>query len=258
MIVRELVWAPDASTGSLRRARFARRVPFDPRLIAAIARAIESCASDLFGEPIAIDAFPPVHLEGATWAGLCDGSLVFEITADGGDLSIVVSPKAARGIVGRAFSESPPYREKALSAMEMRVLERFVAELSDRLKPIRGSCNDAVVCARTPADRSAYCELRIAAPLDVVIGVAAREKAPQIGPTIAAEELEDCPIECSARLALAACSIFTIAGLTPGDVIPLETKVGPYATLNAGPDPIAAGEGGVLGARTAFKVHMLI
>jgi hypothetical protein len=254
MNVRELTWAPDST------ARFERRVPFDLQLIAAIARAAESCISDLFGEAIAIGAFPPVHLDAVTWARLCDGNLVFEMTAEAGDLSIVISPKAARQIVGCAFGESSSDREQMLSAVETRVFERFVVELVDRLKPIRGSCKDGVARVRSPADRRAYCELRIASPLDAVIGVAVAvdKKAPQIGPTIAAEDLEDCPIECSVQLALAAFNIFTIAGLTPGDVIPLETKVGPYATLNAGPDPIAAGEGGVLGARSAFKVHELI
>ncbi len=254
MNVRELAWTTDS------RACFERRVPFDLRLIAAFARAAESCASDLLGEAIAIDAFPPVHLEAVTWARLCDGNLVFEMTVEAGDLSIVFSPKAARRIVGCAFGESSSHHEKMLSAIEMRVLERFVVELADRLKPIRGSCNDAVARTRSPADRRAYCELRIPAPLDVAIGVAAamNEKPPQIGPTIAAEVLEDCPIECSVQLAVAAFNIFTIAGLAPGNVVPLETKVGPYATLNAGPDPIALGEGGVLGDRSAFKVYELI
>lgn len=258
MIVRELVWAPDSSEGRVRCVRFQQRVPFDLRLVAAVACATEACVADLFGESIAIDAFPPVHLDTVMWSQLCDGNFVFEMTTDAGDLSIVISPQAARRIVGFAYGESPPQRERMLSALEMRVLERFVAELADRLKPIRGSCNDAVARVQSPAVRGAYCELRIASPLDVVLGIAALEKAPQIGQTIAAEDLEDCPIECSVQLAAVTCDIFTIAGLTPGDVIPLETKVGPYATLNAGPDPIAAGEGGVLGARSAFKVHMLI
>src|SRR5579872_6817491 len=258
MNVRELAWVPDTSNGRLRCARFEHRVPFDRRLIAAIAGATEACASELFGASIEIGVFPPVHLDATVWPRLCDGNLVFEVTAERGDLSIVISPKAARSLVSLAFGENPSQREQMLSAMEMQVLERFVEELADRLKPIRGSCNDAVVRARLPAPRRAYCEVRMAPPPDVVIGVAANEKAPEIGPTIAAEDLEDCPIECSVQLAVMACDIFTIAGLTPGDVVPLETKVGPYATLNAGPDPIAAGEGGVLGARSAFKVHMLI
>jgi hypothetical protein len=258
VIVRELVWTQDANDGRVRNVRFERRVPFDLCLIDAIARAVESCVSEIFAEPIAVDAFPPVHLETVTWARLYDGNFVFDMTVDAGDLSVVIAPKAARSIVGRAFGESPVECEKLLSAMEVRVLERFVAELADRLTSIRGTCNGAVVRTRLPAPRRAYCELRLPSPLDAVIGIAVSENVSKIGPTIGFEVLEDCSIECSAQLSLAAFNIFTIAGLTPGDVIPQDTKVGPYATLNVGRDPIAAGEGGVLGDRSAFKVHELI
>ncbi|MGA3037378.1 MAG: FliM/FliN family flagellar motor C-terminal domain-containing protein [Vulcanimicrobiaceae bacterium] len=256
-MIRELVWTPDPNIGRIRYARFERRVPFESRLIAAIARVLESCVSDLFGGPISVDAFPPVHLDDVTWARLCDGNVTFDMTAAAGDLSIVISATAARNIVSYAFGE-PPSAAEHMSAMEMRVLERFVAELADGLKLIRGGHDDAVARVGLPGVRTAYCELRIASPLGVVIGIAVDEKPPQIGPTIAAESLEDCPIECSARLSVAGLDIFTFARLTPGDVLPLETKVGPQATLNAGPDPIAAGEGGVLGDRSAFKVHELI
>ena len=242
----------------MRNARFERRVPFDLGLVTAIARGLESCASEIFGIPIAVDAFPPVHVTAAIWAQLFEQNFVFDLTADAGDLSIVIALRAARRIVGRAFGESPSEREQTLSAMEMRVLERFVGELAVRLTSIRGTCDDAVVRPRLPAERRAYCELRLGPPLDAVIGIAVNEKLPKIGPNIALEALENCSIECSAQLAVAAFDIFTIAGLTPGDVVPLETKVGPYATLNVGPDPIAAGEGGVLGDRSAFKVYELI
>jgi flagellar motor switch protein FliM len=90
------------------------------------------------------------------------------------------------------------------------------------------------------------------------MGIALREKGSKMGPTIPPDVLADCPVECSVQLDIAAFDIFTIAGLTPGDVLPMGTKVGPYATLNVGRDPIAAGEGGVLGDRTAFKVYELI
>ncbi|MGH7716538.1 MAG: FliM/FliN family flagellar motor C-terminal domain-containing protein, partial [Vulcanimicrobiaceae bacterium] len=114
------------------------------------------------------------------------------------------------------------------------------------------------VRASSPSPRQAYCELRFGMPLDMVIGLALCEKHPPAGPTISADALAECPLECSVQFPIAAFNIFTIADLTPGDVIPLRTKVGPYATLNVGRDPIAAGEGGVLGDNTAFKVHELI
>jgi len=259
VIVRELEWRSDSGDKRMRYPRFERRVPFDLRFAMAIARAVEARISDVFATPIAVEVFPPVRLEESVWLRLCDGNSVFDMGADAGDLSLVLSCNAARNIVGGAFGEDAPAPgDRLFSCVETRVLERFVAELADGLQQVRGSCKNPPARAHAPAFRSAYCELRFAAPLSAVIGVAFSEKAPQIGPAIAAEVLEDCPIECSVRLGVAALNIFTIAGLTAGDVIPLETKVGLDATLNVGPDPIAAGEGGVLGDRSAFKVRDLI
>jgi len=258
MIVRELIWTPDPASPRVRCARFERRVPFELRLVATIARALESCARNLFHEAVTVDAFAPVHVDDATWARLCNGNLIFEMSAAAVDLSIVVSPDAAGRIVSYAFGENPAGREQLLSAMELRVLDRFIAELAGELKPIRGAHDDAAVRVASPGCRAAYCELRISPPLGVVIGIAANEKPSRIGQKIASEDLEDCPIECSVRLDIAGVDIFTLARLMPGDVLPLETKVAPYATLNVGRDPIAAGEGGVLGDRSAFKVHELI
>ena len=103
-----------------------------------------------------------------------------------------------------------------------------------------------------------YCELCLGAPLDTRVGIVLHREPEHAGPTLLPAALDDCPIECGVRLGAAHVDIFTIAGLAIGDVIRLEAKVGGCATLNLGPDPIAAGEGGVLGDRTAFKVHQVL
>jgi hypothetical protein len=191
------------------------------------------------------------------WSQLCDDGLIFEIASECGDLTFVVLRKSSQKIVACALGETASqHGERILSPMETRFVERFVTELSNGLGSVCGVCN--AVRTWSPAPRDAYCELRLGSPLDVVIGVAVRENGPKMGPTISPDVLADCPVECSVQLPVAVFNIFTIAGLTPGDVLPLETKVGPYATLNVGRDPIAAGLGGALGDRTAFKVHELI
>lgn len=258
MTVRELVWTAPSTHDRVRRARFERRVPFDLTLIAQVASALEACLAELFCVSGSPAVFPPVHVDADQWAWLCEASFVWDLCADRADLSVVITPEAARSIVAHAFGELVADVPLPLSAMELRVLERFVVELTNRLRPVRTSCGDPAVRTRTPASRRAYCELRMAAPINALIGIAADEKLPAGGPTLAPEDLADCLIDCSVQLRAVAVDIFTIAGLTPGDVVPLETKVGPYATLNVGPDPIAAGEGGVLGDRSAFKVYELI
>jgi hypothetical protein len=242
----------------LRNPHFAQRVPFELDLATAIARAVGQRASEILGAAIPVDVFPPVRMESGMWSQLCDDGLSFDIAAECGDLTFVVLRKNAQKIVACALGETASqHGERILSPMETRLVERFVTELSSGLGSVCGTCNTAV---RTwsPAPRDAYCELRFGSPLDVVVGVALREMGTKMGPTISPDVLADCPVECSVQLPVAVFNIFTIAGLTPGDVLPLGTKVGPYATLNVGRDPIAAGLGGALGDRTAFKVHELI
>ena len=100
--------------------------------------------------------------------------------------------------------------------------------------------------------------MRFGAPLGGSLGIALSDQPRNAGPTLHADALDGCPIECRVQLGAANVDIFTVAALAVGDIVRLETKVGGSATLNLGPDPIAAGEGGVLGDRTAFKVHQLI
>jgi flagellar motor switch/type III secretory pathway protein FliN len=258
MIVRELAWKQDPRDRRLRNPHFAQRVPFNLDTATAIARAVEQRASEILGAAISVDVFPPVRMRPELWAQLCDDSLTFEVSAECGDLTFVILRKNAQRIVACALGETTsPQGDRILSPMETHVVERFVTELSSGLAAVCGAYG-APVRTWSPAARDAYCELRFSSPLQIVMGVALREKAAQAGPTISPDVLADCPVECSVQVGIAAFDIFTIAGLTPGDVLPLETKVGPYATLNVGPDPIAAGEGGALGDRTAFKVHELI
>ena len=259
MIARELVWTRDPHDARIRLARFERRVPFERTLAISLARALQARATEIFSATISVDILPPTLLEARVWSQLCNDALAYEMSADCGDLTVLIAREAARTIVANAFGESSVTRgEDELSPVEHRVFERFVGELTEGLSAVRGSCKGAAVRSRTPSQRDAYCELRFGTPLDVAIGFAVREKPVRVGPTIAPGVLEECPLECSAQVVVDVFDIFTIAGLAPGDVLPLRTKVGPYATLNVGPDPIAAGEGGVLGDRTAFKVHELI
>lgn len=259
MIVRDLAWRSDPRDCRLRIPSFTERVPFDLGLATSIACAVEARVAELLDTPIPVDVFPPSRMEEQVWMRICDGGLAYELSAACGALTFVVSRQDALKIAACAFGEiTVTHSERMLSSIEVRVFERFIAELTSGLSGVLGPCSGPAVRASSPAPRHAYCEFRFGEPLDVVLGVALLEKRPHVGPMISAEMLAECPLECSVRFRVAAFDIFTIADLTPGDVVPLPTKVGPYATLNVGRDPIAAGEGGVLGDHTAFKVHELI
>ena len=246
MIVRDLVWPADLRDGRIRTPSFVRRSSLAVEYLAAMARAAEQCVARVLGVMPRVDVFPPVVLEDDRWTRVCEDAFVLE----SGTATIVIARRDAKRVVAFAFGETVE-TESCLSALEMRVFERFVEDMASEL---------GVVCSDSRAQRSPrlYCELRLREPLGVTIGVAVCEPQGVPGPRLAPNALDACPIECTVHLGVATADIFTIADLAVGNVVRLETKVGPSATLNLGPDPIAAGEGGVLGERCAFRVNELL
>jgi flagellar motor switch/type III secretory pathway protein FliN len=254
VIVRDLAWASDDGSERIRIPRFTRRVPVPIESIVAVANAMTQRLSEMLQTPIELDFFPPVMLECGVWEALCENAFVYEITGERADATLLCPKSAAGKILQQAFGEDV---QPSLSPFELRVLDRFVAHAATALTEICGARVEYAPAARS-RHREIYCELRIRSPFVASLAVATNEPAAQIGVAFSARALDDCPIECSARLGVGAADIFTIASLSVGDILPLEAKVGPSATLNLGPNVIAAGEGGVLGDRTAFKIHELV
>ena len=98
--------------------------------------------------------------------------------------------------------------------------------------------------------------MRIGPPLGVSLGIGiAREPPSELGPRLRPEVLEGCTVECSARLGVVTLAARSLVDLRVGDLLPLDAKVAPCATLNVGAHLVASGEGGVFGDRTAFMVR---
>jgi flagellar motor switch/type III secretory pathway protein FliN len=254
--VAELSWIADARDARVRRPHFTPRIPFAPEAIAAVALAIERRACELLATPLRVDLFPPLLREGEDWGPHCEDARVYAVASERIAAALLCSPRAARRIVACAFAEERDSAH-ALSALEVRVLDRFIAGLVSSLEPVCGGPSLCAARAMRPSSRFVYCEVRLSAPVDASLGIVLDEPAPNVGDVLSPAALDDCPIECSVRLGVAAVDIFTISALAVGDVVRLESKVGASATLNLGADVIASGEGGVLGERGAFKVHHL-
>ncbi|MGH7329677.1 MAG: hypothetical protein ACREJX_15125, partial [Polyangiaceae bacterium] len=105
MIVRDLVWANDAGSARLRVARFTRRVPVQMETIAAVANTMAQRLSELVGEPVRLDVFPPVIVSADAWELLCADAYVYEIAGERSDAALLCSKNAARHIVQHAFGE---------------------------------------------------------------------------------------------------------------------------------------------------------
>lgn len=244
MTVRDLAWTRDALDGRLRVPRFVRRSVLAMEDVAAVANAMG-----------AIGIVPPIELGEGDWARLREGRRCYNVRGDLRDAILVVEEEMACRLVAAAFGEETA--ERSLSSFESRVLERCIAQLAAGLGSLCGNVRVAIEGENIAP--SAYFELRLGPPADATLGIAAgAPRQPAERAFLHAELLEECPIECWVRLGSGNVDIFTFAGLAVGDVVPLETKVGAFATLNLGAETIAAGEGGIFGDRTAFKVHELI
>ncbi|MGH7659509.1 MAG: FliM/FliN family flagellar motor switch protein [Vulcanimicrobiaceae bacterium] len=254
-MVREMTWAPDAVDARLRVARFVRRSPLSARDVATAANAMAAQLEACFEAQLAVRVIPPVELADGDWERLREGRRCYNVCGEVRDAVMLIEEATARRIVAAAFGEEGSH--DSLSRLESCVLERCMAQLAACLESLCGA-------RRAPAEEACsvpttYFELRLGVPADATLAIAlGAPRHPAERTFLHAELLETCPIECSVRLGTGNVDIFTVAGLAVGDVVPLETKVGAFATLNLGLETVAAGEGGILGDRTAFKVHELI
>lgn len=254
MTVRTLAWEARAESARVRCARFVEEPPFDLRLLAACANDIAERLQTLLAASISVGMLPPVVLTNDAWERLREGGRAYDVRGDGCDATILLDEAAVSRIAACAFGERSEERREP-SAIEARIVDRVAEAVAAGIQP---ACAEQRNFRLPLEQRRVACELRLGVPLGAAIGIVfhehAREPAPTLGPTV----LEDCAIECWVRLGTADVDIFTVAGFAVGDLVRLEAKVGAFATLNLGAEPIAAGEGGVLGDRTAFKVHELI
>jgi flagellar motor switch/type III secretory pathway protein FliN len=253
MITRDLVWDRQRGLNArIREASFARRCTLPLETVAAAANAIGARLRKLFDCELGVAVLPAVALEDGIWDAICAEARVYPITGGRRDVALVIAADDARRIALRAVGESCDFGS-GLSPLETRIVERFVAELVPALDTL---CGDARLAPKKRLRPATYAEVRIAAPLEIALGIGvAAEPPPVIGRALPPGALSECYLECSARLGTATLDIFTLSTLAIGDVLRLDAKVGPSATLNLDGNPIAAGEGGVLGGRSAFMVH---
>lgn len=255
MTLRQIAWTPDGADARVRVPRFVRRSLLALEEVATVANAMRATFESLFASQVSATIVPPVELADGDWQRLCEGRRSYILHGESRDGVLLIDDVTARRIVAAAFSEDAlPH---PLSRLEAHVLERCLAQVAGALRSLCGTAHPSNEAA--DAVPVTYFELRFGPPADSAVGIAlaaplqAAERA-----FLHADLLDECPVECWVRLGSGAVNIFTFASLGVGDVVQLETKVGAYATLNLGAEAIAAGEGGILGDRTAFKVHELI
>jgi hypothetical protein len=251
MTVRDLAWAPDVDV-RVRVPRFVRRSLVAIEEIATVANAIAARLESIFATRMLPAIVPPVELAPGEWERLREGRRCFGIRGETRDAVLLLDEATVRRIVAAAFGETAS--DCALSRLEERVLDRCMAQLGDGLRSLCGNTGASSEVSNAPP--CTYFELRFGPLPAATVGVALGAPLQAANRSFLHPKLlEECPIECWVLLGSGNVDIFTFARLAVGDILPLETKVGAFATLNLGAEAIAAGEGGIFGDRTAFKVH---
>ena len=255
MSLRELDWNPPQPFAGceLRTARFIRKSAVPLARAAAAAGEIAVRARELLELALPVEIFPPVGLEPSQWNALCEDALLYRVCGERAEGALLLGLRDAELVARHAFGETASCGE-GLSELESRVVDRFVMQLAGALDPLFGRAR--IECGGRSAPCASFVEVRLGAPLGAAIGlgIACDPKSPP-GPKLAPAALDGCVLECSARLEAATIQAMKLITLGIGDVLQLSSQGGPAATLNVDLNPIATGEGGIVGDLLAFMVH---
>jgi flagellar motor switch/type III secretory pathway protein FliN len=243
----------------IRRIRFVPRpnVPIDAACV--VANGMREALRTLLGAACALTIGEPVALDAAAWRTLANGALLFATPGLATDVVFVLAARDARRLVQAAFGEELGSADDTWSALEAGAIERIVARCAtacDALCVERRGPTAAADPARLPRP-VAYFDVRIAAPIELTIGVGlARELAePAPARTISLAVLGDVAVEVRAVVGYGAIPAPSLLALQTGTVVPLRTKVAGQGELKLAGQRIAFGTCGVRHSRPAFEVR---
>ena len=238
----------------IRSLEYVRRSRFPLQLAATLGEALGERVREILDPSARFEVFAPVAIDRSQWIALLEAARAYSFEGDAVCGAFVVTDADAGRIAAAAFAERER-SEETLSALEARIIDRFIANLSAALNAVFSGLR--LVENATVPPCTTYVELRFRAPFEAGIGIGfSREPPPAVdaGARLELRHLGGCPLECSARIGSATFDARRMVALRVGDVVWLP-KVAAKATLNVGDQVIATGEGGVVGDRHAFLVR---
>jgi flagellar motor switch/type III secretory pathway protein FliN len=205
------------------------------------------------GEPSALGA--------DAWRALAQDAFLFLTRGRQTDIVLVIPQADARRLVLRAFGEvpaAPGGDVRACSALEIGAIERIAARCAVSFDPLcaeRRSPSRAVTHGDVPAC-AAYFDVRVHAPIPLVLGIAIVRALPDAGPTgrLAPAALEAVGVGVRVVFAHATVDAGSLLRWRIGDVVTFDTPLAVAATLHVGGRALAAGQPGVAGTRAALRV----
>jgi flagellar motor switch/type III secretory pathway protein FliN len=227
--------------------------------VCAVANTVSEHLSRLLDRELSIDVFEPVIVPLGSHPALFANARVFLAHCRRSDLLVVFRERDARRIAACAFREGAKNRESCeLSEIEEQVIERIGRALAPLCAPLCGELT-SFAAANGPIERyecATYFELRLAAPIDAVIGIGlSRDPAPPPERRLAPSALWPVPVEVTARLARTRVAASRVARLSLGSVLKFDTALDEPASLLIGDIEIARGECGIARGVMAFSVR---
>jgi flagellar motor switch/type III secretory pathway protein FliN len=244
----------------VRRARFVRHPGLPVDAACVVANGVREALRTLLGEACFVTIGEPVALDAAAWRSLAHDALLFATPGRATDVVFVLAARDARRLVQAAFGEEAAPTDGSWSALEAGAIERIVARCAnacDALCVERRGPTSAVDAARVPRS-VAYFDVRVAAPVELTIGVGILRELPEAPATatITAATLGGLGIDVHAILGRGTLPLPRLLGLRVGSLVPLNTKVDGQGELNLAGQRIALGTCGVRNGHAAFEVRV--
>ena len=237
--MRFLAFSERDATG-LRALRWERRSLLPLSAAALVAANVRERLQGALGA-VEVRLFAPRIPDDEGWLVLRAGARIDGLCGPLGAAAFLIRPDEVRSLVGLAFGVTIP-ANRALSAVEAEVFERFLRLIAPALAPLCGPTSAPLEAMGERCFRS-YFELLVEGGACGRLGVAL-ESEPQPGTPHAApiERIGDVELALTARAECAHLRAAEIAAWAPGAVVPLRRR---EIALLADGEALASGELGV-------------
>ncbi len=223
-----------------------------------VANTVTEHLARLLDCPVSIDLFEPVVVPLGAQPALFANATLFLARARRSDLLMVIRDRDARRLVACAFGlETDALSGRDLSAIEERVLAKIASEVSHLCAALTGEIRtvERAHGAVDAYDCATYFELRLAPPVDVVIGLGlAKDPVAASDVRIGPSALEPVGIQLRAQLGRTRVAARTVMALRVGTVVTFDAALDEPAALLAGNTVVAQGECGVRNGKIAFHI----
>lgn len=241
----------------VREAEFERITDLPLSTVCLAANRARDRLSNLLGRELTLDVFAPALVRSGMDAILFGNGVYYVAKGAICTAYIVFRDRDGHRLAASAFGEDARDDEGALSTLERRALERIAQEVATFCEPICGEVErvtpgtndlDAPQCVT-------YFELRIANPIDAVIGIGlSRDPGPAFGTSLDRSMLDDVALDVRAEFGRARIDAFAVARWDVGTTVVLETKIGAPTSLLVGDVILASGDCGIRADNNAVSI----